>query len=93
MLMVKIEMWPHGDSSRKRDLAAIAIGNVGGDAETGDYEYLVSHQIDSAYARDWCGHEAFAAHGQGAWKRGKVTGFKRSLGAVRLLQTVLRGMR
>lgn len=93
MLMIKIEMWPLGDSSKKRDLAAIAIANVGGDEDVSDYEFWVSHQIDSIYSKGWESYELFASKRKGVWKRGRVEGFRRSLGAVRLLQSVLKKLR
>jgi hypothetical protein len=96
MIMVKIEIWPMGDESRKRDLAAIAIANVGGDHELGDYAYAVSHQIDSGYGPPWESHAKFAedafVRGQG-WKIGTLKGFARRLGAVKLLARVLRQAR
>lgn len=88
--MIKIEMWPHGDESKKRDLAAIAIANVGGDSEFGDYGYSISHQIDSKYGAKWEGHAPFANRGVGAWKTGQICGFMRAKGAVKLLAAILR---
>jgi hypothetical protein len=90
MIMIKVEMWPLGNSDHKRDLAAISITNVGGNYETGDYEARISHQIDSEYGNEWIDHETFADNGAGTWKVVRVTGFKRSLGAIKLLVAVLR---
>lgn len=39
MVVIKVEMWPHGDESRKYSLASATIANIGGDVTTGDYEY------------------------------------------------------
>lgn len=101
MIMVKIELWPHGDKERKRDLAAIAIANVGGDLQVGAYDFAISHQIDSGFGGEWPGHSRFAAAGlgllpdnkgrsTGAWKHGHIDAFSRRLGAVKLLAAVLR---
>ncbi len=90
MIMVRIEMWPQGDPNKKRDLAAITIANVGGDARIADYEYQISHQIDSEYGGAWVDHRAFAFEGRGVWKRGNVRGFVRARGAVALLTHVLK---
>lgn len=37
MLVVKVELWPHGDRTKRRELGQMTIGNVGGDIERGDY--------------------------------------------------------
>jgi hypothetical protein len=93
MLVVRIELWPKGDESTKRDLAVIAIANVGGDATAGDYEYAISNQAGTRYAGSLDPHELLAPPQGGKrpyWKRGKIVGFARSLGAVRLVHRVLR---
>lgn len=90
MIMIRIEMWPHGDSSRKRDLAAITIANVGGDHERGNYLAQISHQIDSDYGERWVDHETFARAGAGRWKLVEINGFERQKGVVKLLWSVLR---
>jgi hypothetical protein len=38
VIVIKLEMWPKGDSSRARSLGVGTISNVGGSADTGDYE-------------------------------------------------------
>lgn len=91
MLVVKIELWPKGDAARKTDLAVVAIANVGGDAENGDYEYAVSHQAGSAFDGTLDPHELLSRKNtRAAWKRGKVKGYARRYGAVRLLHWALR---
>lgn len=37
MLVVKVEIWPHGDEKAARELGRAEIGNVGGDEVTGVY--------------------------------------------------------
>lgn len=112
MIVVRIEMWPHGDATEKRELAAIAIANVGGDSEVGNYAYAVSHQIDSVHGGEWPGLDEFARRSlaqvgkladreapfaekrpPGAWKRGRLDGFERRLGVVKLIAAVLRKAR
>jgi hypothetical protein len=41
MIVVRLEMWPHGDESRKYNLASAQIVNVGGTASSGDYLYYL----------------------------------------------------
>lgn len=93
MIVVRIELWPQGNATRKRELAAISIANVGGDAKIAEYEYRVSHQIDSVHGAEWEGLEAFAFTGKGVWKSGRIERFARSRGVVKLLAAVLRGAR
>lgn len=93
MIMIKIEMWPHGNEARKRDLAAIAVVNVGGDSDRGDYAYSISHQLDSDHGAQWVDHTVFAESvgepSVSTWKCGTVERFKRASGVVRLLGRVL----
>ena len=37
MIMVKIELWPNGDRTRRRQIAAIAVANVSELADVSDY--------------------------------------------------------
>jgi hypothetical protein len=37
MVVVTVEIWPHGDARRKREAAKVVISNVGGDQQTGEY--------------------------------------------------------
>lgn len=81
MIVVKIEMWPHGDSTRPYDLGCIEIANCGGTRSLGTYN---ARLLKSA------SHGAKAA---GVWKRGIVEGFPRlRLGAYDLLFRVLAGV-
>lgn len=98
MVVVRIEMWPQGSKLHRRDLAAIVIANAGvsEDGRVGSYQYAVSHQVGSEYAGDFSLDEfieRFNTEGSTpkgwTWKRGKVVGFFRNSGAVRLLGRVL----
>lgn len=42
MLVVKVEIWPHGDGGMRRELARMFVSNVSDvDGEYGDYEVRV----------------------------------------------------
>lgn len=41
MIVVKIEMWPKGDESKKREIGRTYIYNAGGSLTRGDYEVRV----------------------------------------------------
>lgn len=38
MIVVRVELWPHGMQHRSREIAQVMISNVGGDDDHGDYE-------------------------------------------------------
>lgn len=78
MVVVKVELWPGGDQSQKRDIGCIMIANDGsGDHETGSYEAAIAH-----------GGAYFGK--PGVYKQGKVTGFNRKLSPYHLLARVLK---
>lgn len=39
MIVVKVEMWPGGDKSRKRSLGSMSIANVSGNDKLANYIY------------------------------------------------------
>lgn len=41
MIVLKIEMWPHGNEDKKREIGRTYIYNAGGTAKRGDYEARV----------------------------------------------------
>lgn len=41
MLVVKLELWPGGDASRKREIGRTYINNVGGSDKKGNYNVRV----------------------------------------------------
>lgn len=41
MIVVKIEMWPKGDETKKREIGRTYIFNAGGSLRRGDYEVRV----------------------------------------------------
>ncbi len=88
MIVVRIELWPRGDADRKRDLATVAIANVGGNTETGSYDFVISHQAGTKYAKSTDPIELLQKPSLG-WRSGHIDGFKRQLGAVQLVKSVL----
>ena len=67
MVVVKIEMWPHGDESKAYGLGVVHIANDGtGDTGKGNYDIEVKH-----------GGIFFEKPGN--WKTGRVTGFIRTI--------------
>lgn len=93
MIVVRIELWPRGDETRKRELAVAVISNQVGrsletDGELGDYGVHVSHQAGSRYAHEVPDPHALVG-GKGLWKRARVLNFPRRLGAVHLVQRAL----
>ncbi len=89
VLVVRVELWPKGEADRKRELAVVAIANVGGDAEAGDYEFAVSHQAGGTYRASLDPHELLR-NPRSAWKTGRIRGYARRYGAVRLVHWALR---
>lgn len=74
MLVIKIELWPFGDESQKRDLGVARIINDGtGDANTGNY--TVQLLKGAEYSR----------HPGDVYKRGRVLNYPRMLGPWPLL--------
>ena len=62
MIVVKVELWPHGDESHARSLGFAEIANDGsGDLQTGNYEVRL-FQWGSV---------------RRLWKKGTVSGFDR----------------
>lgn len=63
MLVIKIELWPHGREDFKRDLGVAYISNdLTGDPETGNYVFSLMKSAE------------YAAK-SGVWKRDKLYGF------------------
>jgi hypothetical protein len=64
MMVVRIELWPQGDESQKRELGVAHVANVGGSTESGNYKVTLFKSPEYA-KRD------------GVWKRGVVMNFPR----------------
>ena len=77
MIVVKIELWPHGRVSKKTELGRIVIANnLSGDHEHGNYDCALSHA--GSYAGE-----------PGAWKTGEAIGYKRTLSPYHLLRMAI----
>lgn len=78
MVVVKIELWPHGDESKARPLGVAMIANDGtGDVKTGSYEVQLAH------AGRYFGKP-------GVWKRGRVESHNRQLSPYHLVLSSLK---
>lgn len=49
MIVVKVEMWPHGDEAKKREIGRTYIYNAGGGLKRGNYEARVCRKGKTAY--------------------------------------------
>ena len=67
MIVIKIEMWPCGDSTQARLLGEGRICNVGGTAQQGNYS--VNLLKSPEYAKE--------GNIVKSWRKGTVTGFPR----------------
>ncbi len=89
MLVIKIEMWPHGDSERARSLGVATIANTGrGTRDVADYDVRLfkapeySRQAETRPLHQMLLHPL----AKETWKKGRVEGFPRlSLGPWDLL--------
>lgn len=77
MVVVKIELWPHGDQTRRRMLGEMRITNDGeGDEDIGNYNVQLRHS-----GRYW---------GKGGnWRTGKIVGFMRNMSPYHLVVAAL----
>lgn len=81
MVVVKIELWPHGEESQKRDLGCLVISNDGtGDEKVSNYDVTASHA------------GIFFGKRKEPFKRGKVVGFMRNLSPYRLVSRALKAI-
>lgn len=64
MIVVKLEMWPHGSEAKKYPLGEVRLTNVGGDERIGHYEVKLMKSAE--YAKR-----------QGPWRSGHVLNFHR----------------
>jgi len=81
MLVVRIELWPHGDAKKRRTLCTAAIVNDGtGTTEFGNYNVVLTHA------------EGVPKHVRKGpyYKDGTVTGFMRSLSPYHLVLRALK---
>jgi hypothetical protein len=64
VIVIRLELWPQGDESKKRLLGVAQIANVGGTADLGDYDAIIFKSPEYATR-------------PGVWRRGQVSGFHR----------------
>ena len=77
MIVIKIELWPHGIRKKSREIGRIVIANDGtGTPTKGNYKVSLSHA--GSYAKK-----------VGAWKSGKITGHLRKLSPYHLVQSAI----
>jgi hypothetical protein len=77
MIVVKIELWPHGIRDKAREIGRIVIANDGsGTKEEGNYEVALANA-------------GIYADKPGAWKSGTVTKHKRSLSPYHLIRAAI----
>lgn len=74
MIVVKLEMWPHGDEGRAYTLGRTYIANVGGDTKRGDYRVAVCRKGETACP--WP-HGDVEAAGPPPTRTGEVRGYPR----------------
>jgi hypothetical protein len=82
MIVIKIEMWPHGDREQAYPLGGLIITNDGtGDQTTGNYRVEATHS------------GAYFGKRPEPYKTGHVKGFRRSLSVYRLVCRCLQAIR
>jgi len=77
MVVVKIELWPHGDQKKARDLGSMIICND----RTGTPEECSYNVAISRGGRYW--------GRPGVWKKGKIEKYRRSLSPYHLVARAL----
>lgn len=81
MVVVRIEMWPHGDESKAYPLGAVFIANDGtGDASLGNYDVTAVHA------------GAYFGKRKEPYKTGRVVGFLRKLSPYTLVAKALKAI-
>lgn len=79
MLVIRIEMWPHGDRSRARELGIGMIANVGGTHEKGNYDcvLLKSPEYSEGNANRPEAERITRPRQEEIWRRSRVERFPR----------------
>jgi len=71
MIVVKLEMWPHGREDKKYEIGRTYIYNAGGSHERGDYEARVCRKGNYDYELE------DLRSGKGFTRKGSVTDYPR----------------
>lgn len=75
MIVVKVELWPHGDARKAKELTRMAIANdASGDSLYGNYDVVVHN------------NQQFR---KGVWRTGQVKGHDRSISPWYLVRSAL----
>lgn len=81
MIVVRVEMWPHGDHTRARLIGCLWIDNDGtGTEQIGSYNVAASHTGE------------YLRRNKDVWKEGRVEHFLRRLNPYRLVAAALRAI-
>lgn len=79
MIVVRIELWPFGDHTKKRLLGVATICNdLSGDKKRGNYNVELSHA------------GKYLQKKKGMWKKGRVENHRRSLSPYHLVYKALK---
>ena len=79
MIVVSIEIWPHGDEEKARSLGNMVITNSGtGTKERGDYNVVLSHA------------GMYYGKRKEPWKTGRVTNHLRKLSPYHLVYKAIK---
>lgn len=82
MIVIKVEMWPYGEENNKYQLASGTISNDGtGSAAFGNYKGEFTYIVPTPHG-----------HGDELKLKGKVEGFPRNEGILKLLVEMLDDM-
>lgn len=81
MIVVRVEMWPHGDSAKARLIGCLWIDDDGtGTEQIGSYSVAASHTGEYLERR------------KDVWKEGRIERFVRRLNPYRLVAAALRAI-
>jgi hypothetical protein len=56
MLVLKLELWPHGNQSAAREIGRMTIVNVGGSERHGDYAVAIADDTGERWQAEVHGH-------------------------------------
>lgn len=56
MIVVKVELWPHGNQSEAREIGRMTVANVGGNERHGDYAVHIADDTGLRAAGEVHGH-------------------------------------
>ena len=79
MLVIRLELWPRGDSTRARSLGVASITNVGGNRDVADYEVVLFKSPEYSKHAEKRPLPVMLTHPltREIWKKGRVEAFPR----------------